>query len=247
VPPASVYGDLDLPTNQGGRPYVVLNMVSTVDGKVALNGSAGGIGSRMDRYLMRRIRSLVDAVMIAAGTLRAETCDPRVDTPFVRERRARGLSGQPLAVGVSASLDLLPTNRFLVNGRERTLLLTSDAASSERRVRLEPYATIVTQPGPTVDVVAALHTLYQHYGVQRLLCEGGPTLNQQLLDAGLIDEVFWTLAPKLSGGTGPTLVQGPDRTMRIKARMELLALYQEQSELYAHYRLLRDSNGTYLI
>jgi riboflavin-specific deaminase-like protein len=221
-------------------------MVSTVDGKVALGGSAGGIGSRTDRYLMRRIRSWVDAVMIAAGTLRAELCDPRVDYPFVQERLAHGLTPQPLAVGVSGSLDLEPNNRFLLNGRERTVLLTSASASEARRQRLAPYASILAQPGERVDLAAGLRTLYEQFGVRRLLCEGGPSLNQQLLDAGLIDEVFWTLAPKLAGGTGRTLIQGPAPTLQIAARMELLSMYAEGSELYARYGLLRGHDGGYL-
>lgn len=245
VSASEVYADINLPEGRDGRPYVVLNMVSTVDGKVALGGSAGGIGSKTDRYLMRRIRSLVDAVMIAAGTLRAELCDPRVDFPFVQERLVRGLAPQPLAVGVSGSLDLAPNNRFLLNGRERTLLLTSASAPEERRRQLAPYATILAQPGSTVDLAVGLRTLHERFGVRRLLCEGGPSLNQQLLDAGLIDEVFWTLAPKLAGGTGRTLIQGPDPTTRIAARMELLSLFEERGELYARYRLLRCQDGSY--
>ena len=240
------YADLELPAGRDGRPYMVLNMVSTVDGKVALGGSAGGIGSRTDRYLMRRIRSLVDAVMIAAGTLRAELCDPRVDFPFVQERLARGLAPQPLAVGVSGSLNLERNNRFLLNGRERTVLLTTESASEERRHNLAPYATILTQCSETVDLDVGLRTLYEQFGVRRLLCEGGPSLNQQLLDAGLIDEVFWTLAPNLAGGTSRTLIQGPHPTTRIAARMELLSLFEEDSELFARYKLLRGQDGSYL-
>ncbi|MGE3267568.1 MAG: RibD family protein [Chloroflexota bacterium] len=224
----------------------MLNMVSTVDGKVALNGSAGGIGSKTDRWLMRRVRSQVDAVMIAAGTLRAEICDPRVDTPFVQERLARGLTSQPLAVGVSASLDLEPTNRFLVNGRERTVLLTGSAAPGDRRRQLSPYARLLDSPGPAVDLAASLRALHADFGVRWLLCEGGPSLNQQLLDAGLIDELFWTLAPKLAGGSGLTLIQGRSDATRITARMELLSLFAERHELYARYRLLRGSDGAYL-
>ena len=241
-----VYADLQLPAGGDDRPYVVLNMVSTVDGKVALGGSAGGIGSRTDRYLMRRIRSLVDAVMIAAGTLRAELCDPRVDFPFVQERLVRGLAPQPLAVGVSGSLNLKPNNRFLLNGRERTVLLTTESAPAERRRRLGPYATIMAQSGQTVDLEAGLRTLHQQFGVRRLLSEGGPSLNQQLLDAGLIDEIFWTLAPKVAGGSGRTLIQGPAPTTQIAARMEIISLYADGSELYARYRLLRGEDGSYL-
>lgn len=244
-----MYAGLTLPSAPSGtaeRPYVVLNMVSTVDGKVALGGSAGGIGSRVDRLVMRQVRSLVDAVMIAAGTLRAEICDPRVDPPFVQRRLERGLPAQPLAVSVSASLDLEPTNRFLVNGPERTVVLTTEAAAAEREARLKPYAAVLRRGECTVDLAMALRMLAADYGVRRVLCEGGPSLNQQLLDASLIDELFWTVAPKLAGGAGATMVQGRSPTVRIAARLELVSLFEEQSELFARYRLLRDARGAYL-
>ncbi|MCC7367622.1 MAG: dihydrofolate reductase family protein [Chloroflexi bacterium] len=249
VPQDEVYGGLELPAGpsvSGARPYIILNMVSTVDGKVALAGSAAGIGSRADRLVMRQVRSLVDAVIIAAGTLRAEICDPRVDLPFVRRRLERGLAGQPLAVGVSASLDLEPTNRFLVNGRERTVLITTREAPATREARLTPYATILRHGQGRVDLAAALRTLAADFGVRLLLCEGGPSLNQQLLDAGLIDELFWTLAPKLAGGAGKTMLQGPSPTARIAARLELVSLFEEAGELFARYRLPRGASGAYL-
>jgi len=241
-----VYAGIRLPEAQHGRPSVVLNMVSTVDGKVALNGSAGGIGSRTDRRLMRNIRAQADAVMIGAGTLRAEICDPRVDPSLVETRRRRGVSSQPLAVAVSGSLHLEPTNRFLVNGQDRTVIVTTASAPADRQRLLSRYATIVAHEGPSVDLADCLSTLFTDFGVERLLCEGGPSLNQNLLDAGLIDEVFWTVAPKLAGGTGRTLIQGPDTTIRIAARMELVSLFADGDELFACYRLLRDGDGAYL-
>src|SRR4051812_11096431 len=85
--PDSIYDDLrtDLPEPPAERPYVLLNMVSSVDGKAALHGGAAGIGSALDHRLMRAIRAAVDAVMNGAATLRAERVDPRVGA----ERRAQ--------------------------------------------------------------------------------------------------------------------------------------------------------------
>ncbi|HZO28681.1 MAG TPA: dihydrofolate reductase family protein [Chloroflexota bacterium] len=223
-----------------------MNMVSTVDGKAALGTSAAGIGSRTDSLLMRQVRAAVDAVMHGAGTLRSEIVDPRVDEERSRQRVASGLPPQPLAVIVSASLDLDPTGRFLVNGPSGTVILTSSLAPVERRNPLARYAMLLTHDGPSVDLVAALRRLHDEYGVRRLLSEGGPTLNQHLLDAGLVDEVFWTVAPKLAGGRGRATIDADHPTTRIQARLDLISLHEHDGELYARYRLRRGPDGGYL-
>ena len=244
--PDDVYRHLELPAGVAGRPYVIMNMVSTVDGKAALGGTAAGIGSRTDARLMRQVRAAVDAVMHGAGTLRSELVDPRVDPVRSRERVARGLSPQPLAVAVSASLDLDPASRFLVNGPSGTVILTSSRASAERQQRLAPYATLLIHDGPTVDLAAALRRLHDELGVRRLLSEGGPTLNQHLLDAGLLDEVFWTIAPKLAGGRGRATIDADAPAVRIAARLDLVSLHEHDGELFARYRPRRGPDGAYV-
>jgi 2,5-diamino-6-(ribosylamino)-4(3H)-pyrimidinone 5'-phosphate reductase len=238
-----VYRHLELPVGIDGRPYVVMNMVSTVDGKAALSGSAAGIGSRTDSLLMRQIRAAVDAVMHGAGTLRAELVDPRVDNRRSRERVLRGQAAQPLAVAVSGSLDLDPTSRYLVNGPAGTVILTSSAAPTARGIRLSRYATLLVHDGPTVDLGSALRRLHDEFSVRRLLSEGGPTLNQRLLDAGLIDEVFWTVAPKLVGGRSRSTIDSDEPTTRIQARLDLLSLYEHDGELFARYRVQPSHDG----
>lgn len=242
----AVYRDLALPDGVAGRPYVVMNMVSTVDGKAALGGTAAGIGSRTDARLMRQVRAAVDAVMHGAGTLRAEIVDPRIDPVRSRERVARGLSQQPLAVAVSGTLDLDPASRFLVNGSSGTVILTTSRAPVERQRGLAPYATLLIHDAPTIDLAAALRRLHDQFGVRRLLSEGGPTLNQRLLDAGLVDEVFWTVAPKLAGGRGRAIVDSDAPTVRITARLDLVSLHEHDGELYARYRLRRGAEGAYV-
>lgn len=246
VEAGDVYRDLALPPGAHGRPYVITNMVSTVDGKAALGTSAAGIGSRTDALLMRQVRAAVDAVMHGAGTLRAEIVDPRVGPARSRERVARGLAPQPLAVAVSGSLDLEPTNRFFVNGPAGTVVLASSRAPAEWRRRLAPYASLLVDDGPTVDLEAGLRRLHDEFGVRRLLSEGGPTLNQSLLDTGLIDEVFWTIAPKLAGGHGPGTIEVDTPAVKIAARLQLVSLHEHDGELFARYRLQRGPNGRYL-
>jgi riboflavin-specific deaminase-like protein len=222
-----------------------MNMVSTVDGKVALGQSAAGIGSRTDSLLMRQVRAGVDAIIYGAGTVRAELVDPRVDPERSRRRTERCLTPQPITVVVSGSLELDPTNRVLVNGPDRTVIFTTVSAAKERRQALAAYATLVVQDGRAVDLSLALRHLYDQYGVRRLLSEGGPSLNQRLLDAGLIDEIFWTIAPKVAGGHGPNLIVGDEPAGRITAMLALRSLFEHQGELYARYGVLRDPDGRY--
>jgi riboflavin-specific deaminase-like protein len=245
IAPDDVYADLTFPSGRHRRPYVVVNMVSTVDGKSALGESAAGIGSRTDARLMRQVRAAVDAIMWGAGTLRADVVDPRVDPALARCRRERGIPPQPLAVAVSASLDLGPLNRFFVSGPDRSILFTGSAAPADRRRTLGPYATIVAHDAPTVDLDLALRQLHDQYGVCSLLAEGGPSLNERLLAAGLIDELFWTVAPKLAGGHGRGLLDADEPARAIRARLELVSLFEHQGELYTRYRLPRTRDGEY--
>jgi riboflavin-specific deaminase-like protein len=237
--PGEPYAGLDLPEPPPDRPYLFVNMVSTVDGKISLGARAAGLGSRTDRRLMRQLRAHADAILYGAGSLRAEPVDPRIDRDLAAARVARGEPGQPLVVAVSASLALDPSLRFFVNGPDRTIVLTTSDAAARRGRDVARVATLVNVGDDRVDLAAALCELRQQWGVRRLLCEGGPSLNQQLLDLDVVDEVFWTIAPKLAGGSGPTMVGGGDPAAEIRARLDLVSLYEHESELFARYRVRR--------
>src|SRR5215471_13368501 len=88
------------------RPYLALNMVATVDGRAALNGSAVGIGSAADKRLMRELRAEADVVLHGAGTVRADPLSARVPPDLVQQRMAQGLTPQPLGAIVTRSGDL---------------------------------------------------------------------------------------------------------------------------------------------
>jgi riboflavin-specific deaminase-like protein len=213
------------------RPYVITNFVITLDGRATLRGRSGPIGSDTDTAMLVGLRTRVDALMIGAGTMRAERYGRIIPDQHKRARRERlGLPHDPLAVIVSGRLDLPWDAELFTVGQGRVLIFTSSAAE------LPPTATPVRaeRHEHAVDLVEAMRFLREERGVRALLCEGGPRLHAQLLEAGLVDELFVTHAPKLAGGAGPTMAVGLPEAER---PVELVSLLEEDGELFGRYRV----------
>jgi riboflavin-specific deaminase-like protein len=235
-----LYLELDLPAGTAARPYVVLGMVTSVDGAASTNGTSGGLGGEADRLAYRRLREHVDAILVGAGTVRAERYNPpAAPADRVARRRARGLADVPTLVVVSASLDLPHDLEMFADPGRRPVVVTGPAAPRERRAGLEDLADVVVVEGAPdggsgeVDLAAALGALAGR-GWTRVLCEGGPTLNAQLVAGGLADELFVTLAPRLVGDTRHRIVEG---TLGRDVELELVELRHHAGELLLRYRL----------
>jgi riboflavin-specific deaminase-like protein len=212
------------------RPFVATNFVATVDGRATIEGRSGPIGSKTDTEMLQRLRTRFDAVMIGAGTMRAERYGRLVSDPDLRAQRLRiGLAEDPLAVIVSGRLDLPWDAALFTDGGGRVLIFTASEA--------EPPATEtplqVVRHQDFVDPVEAMRHLRREHGVRALLCEGGPGLHGELQAGGLVDEMFLTIAPKLSGGDAPRIIEG--QLLDI-ADLELVWLLEERGELFARYR-----------
>jgi riboflavin-specific deaminase-like protein len=198
------------------RPYVLLNMVSTVDGRATVDGRSGPLGSRADRRLFHELRAAVDGVMAGAGTVRAERYGRIIrEASRRRRRRERGLSEEPLACIVSGRLSLPPDLPLLADAAARVVILTSSEASLPDSAAQLDY--VRTRRDGRLDLPAALAELRERFGVRTLLCEGGPHLNSELLAAGLVDELFLSFSPKLAGGDP----MAGDPSLRIVAGLEL--------------------------
>ena len=231
--PVTVEQQLDLyrPWEQGfdERPFVAMNFVVTVDGRATIEGRSGPIGSEADTALLAGLRTRFDAVMIGAGTMRVERYGRPVRSQEKQERRERiGLSPEPLMAIVSGRLDLPWDAPLFTEERGRVLIFTaSEAEPPETATSLR----VVRHEG-SVDLAEALRHLRQELGVRALLCEGGPHLYGQLQAAGLVDDLFLTIAPKLVGGRAPRIVEGelPD-----VVPLELAWLLEEDGELFARY------------
>jgi riboflavin-specific deaminase-like protein len=212
------------------RPYLILNFATTIDGRAAISGKSGPIGSGTDTEMLQRLRTRVDAVMIGAGTMRAERYDRIVSNPDLRAYRERtGLAHDPLAVIVSNRLELPWDAGLFTDGGGRIVIFT---ASEEEPPEAATPVTVVRHP-EGVELDRALAWLLKERGIRSVLCEGGPTLHGRLREGGLADELFLTIAPKLAGGEGPRILEGalPD-----VEEVELAWLLESDGELFARYR-----------
>lgn len=217
------------------RPYVIVNMVATADGRATVAGRAGPIGNQADRELFHQLRTRTDAVMAGAGTVRAEHYRRLVRDPELRAQRKRdGLAADPLAVIVSGRLDLpLEDVPLLAEPESAVVIATASAGEIEGAAAGVRY---LRSAGPGVDLRTVLGELRARFGVRSVLCEGGPTLNAAMLAEGLVDELFLALAPKLTGGPDPlTIVQGA--ALGEPVEMALEWLLESEGHLFLRYRL----------
>jgi len=211
------------------RPLVAMNFATTVDGRAAIGGVSGPIGSETDTAMLAGLRTRFDAVMIGAGTMRAECYGRLAKKPETRERRERlGLPPEPLMVIVSGRLDL-PWDAPLFTEGGEVLVFTASAAeppqteSSVRVVRRQDF----------IDLGQALRHLRRERDIRALLCEGGPGLHAELEGGNAVDDLFLTIAPKLAGGGAPRILEG--ELPRV-AELELAWLLEDGGELFARYR-----------
>jgi 5-amino-6-(5-phosphoribosylamino)uracil reductase len=216
------------------RPYVVLNMVATADGKVTVEGRTRAISSETDRTIFHQLRTQVDAVMAGAGTVRIERYGRIVKTDELRAKREReGLAPDPLAVIVSGRLTVPVDVPLLQDPASRVVIITGSDAELEGHGAQVEY--LRSEPGP-FDLRPLLRRLRDEHGVRSVLCEGGPTLNASLLPYGLVDELFLSLAPALAGGADAlTIVAGAPLPELVP--LVLVWALEEGSELYLRYRL----------
>jgi riboflavin-specific deaminase-like protein len=205
-------------------------MVSTLDGKATIDWRTKGISSDLDRELFHHLRTQADAVMVGAGTARVERYGRIVKSEELQAKREReGLARDPLAVVVSARLDLPADLPLLQQEGQKVVIATgSDTVLQGTKADID-YLRLGD------DLQLVLSKLREGYGVRSVLCEGGPTLNSHLFVAGLVDELFLTLSPKVGGGAAAlTIVAGRDLVE--PAEMEPVSLAIGDGELFTRWR-----------
>lgn len=212
------------------RPFVAVNMVATVDGRASVAGRTAPISSVADRQLFHALRTRVDAVMVGAGTLRAERYGRIVPDPRRREQRvAAGLDADPLAIVVSGRLDLPVDLPLLQDPDSRVLVVTAVETVLEGCAADVSYLR-----GAPIDLAAALTHARHELGVRSILCEGGPSLNATLFAAGLADELFVTRVPVLAGAAGALTIIG-DAPLDEPLDARLRWLLEHDGSLFARY------------
>ncbi|MGK3951016.1 dihydrofolate reductase family protein [Microbacterium sp. I2] len=190
------------------RTRVRMNFVESADGAVTLRGLSGGLGGDTDRSAMQVLRTMADVVLVGAGTVRAEGYgDIRVGDDDVAWRREHGLDDQPALAIVSGGLRLEPGDSVFADAVGRPVVVTTDASARARGGVFGAVAEVLAAGTESVDFSAMLDA-FTRRGWTQVLCEGGPHLFGSMLDAGLVDEVCVTVAPRFVGGAAGRIVQG---------------------------------------
>jgi riboflavin-specific deaminase-like protein len=229
------YGDLRLAElAPAGRPYVIANMITTADGRAALAGRTEPISSETDRQLFGELRAQVDAVMVGTGTIAIERYGPLICSSERRDRRrSQGLEPTPLAVTATRTMELPVQAPLFQDERSRIVILTN----SQRDPPPAPATVLVERvAGDQLDLLAGMERLRAKHGVRSLLLEGGPTLLAAMLGAGVVHELFLTVAAKLAGsGEGPTILEGAPLEAPVTLTLE--SLMRDESYLFTRYTL----------
>lgn len=218
------------------RPWILLNMVTSLDGATAVDGTSGGLGGEGDKMAFRAIRAVADIIVVGAGTAMAENYGPPVLTDELRAARvARGQSELPAIAVISGRLSLDPAARLFTDESFDPFVITTTANASEGTVAtkaaLAGVSTVMEVGDERVDIAAAMGELRQ-LGFSTVLLEGGPTLNASFTGLDLIDELTLTLAPSLVAGDSTRLATGPVEALR---PMKLDRVMTHQHNLFLRY------------
>ncbi|MFZ0829403.1 MAG: dihydrofolate reductase family protein [Verrucomicrobiia bacterium] len=222
-------------------PYVLVNMAMTADGKIATaNRAVTSFGSARDHEHLLELRASVDAVMAGARTVdsAAITLGPG-PARFRRQRLKNKLAEYNLRVLVSGSGSVNPGAEVFKHRFSPLLILTTQRASKAKLFRLQAVADEVRICGRSdINFRAALRWLRRKWGVKRLLCEGGGELNEALFRAGLVDEVYLTICPKIFGGReAPTIADGKGfRRLAAAVPFQIKSFKRVGNEVFATFR-----------
>lgn len=215
-----------------GRPWIVVNMIASIDGATAVDGGSTALGDDDDKAVFRALRAVPDVILVGAGTVIAENYSPiRLDA-VRRERRAKlGMTAVPTLAIVSGRMSLDATHKVFSDPESKPLILTSTSVNPGKLVNLGDAADVAFLADMSAN---AMLDRLSAAGV--VLLEGGPSLNGEFARAGLIDELNLTVSPAIYGGESKRIFGGGEIDPPLGMRLDR-ALVGDRS-LFLRY--LRD-------
>lgn len=218
------------------RPHLVVNFVSSLDGRATIAGKSAPLSSEADRRLFHLLRTRVDAVFAGTRTILLERYGRIARDPELRGlREAAGLSADPAAIVVTRSGNV-PWDIPLFDAPEQRVLLFSPREVSPPE---SIAAAIEVRKVPEERALSAAMGLARtEFGVRSVLCEGGPRVFSALLDEDLVDELFLSFAPKLAGG-GDALTITAGTALAEAQDTELVWALESENALFLRYAVRR--------
>lgn len=226
---------MDLGGNATDRPYTVANFVSSADGRATFGGKSGQLGDDGDHAMFHGLREQVDAVLVGTRTLGIERYGRILGKAERRERRrSKGLTSEPLVCVITRSGVVATDIPLFAEPEARVLIFTSAEVETPR---CAADVEFIHLDDAELTSTTVLRRLRAEYGVRSLLCEGGPATFGALLHEGLADELFLTIAAKLTGGgQGPAITTGPE--LPIPRALEVIWALERRHSLYLRYRVI---------
>ncbi|MEX2043632.1 MAG: RibD family protein [Patescibacteria group bacterium] len=218
------------------RPYTLINMVATVDGK-AVDPALGQqpVSGPVDRAAMLALRAHADALLYGVTTGKDVPPEEFLDPEFQTARKAAGRDPLMKFVLLSHGNHLSDGDKVFSDPKFTPIVYVPEGAG----LRLKNADIRHAGSGGTLDVAAAMRELKERDGVDVAVCEGGPTTNESFLREGLVDEFFLTVAPKLLGGTAVlTAVEGESLPVD-RSKLELVSAKPAGDEVFLRYRIKR--------
>ncbi len=213
-----------------------VNFVSSVDGAATSCGVSKGLQTPGDNRVFAALRDLADAVVVGAGTVRAEGYRAvRIGAERRATRRRFGLPAELPTAVLSRALHLDPTAELFTAAPAgaRTIVLTCAASDGNLRHALAEVADVIVCGDAEVDLAAARGALEER-GLSRLLCEGGPSLFSDLARAGVVDELCLSISPVLAGPGARRIVAGAP--WEYPRELRLSGLLEQDGALFCRYR-----------
>lgn len=186
-----------------GRPWLVVNMIASLDGSAVVDGGSTALGGPPDKQVFRALRAVADVILVGAGTVRSEEYRAPTLPPELTEwRTQRGKSPRPRVAIVTESMRIHPTESL---ADSRPLVITTSQGATRADAAVREWAEVVTAGDDTIDPGAVVDSLGSA-GADAVLLEGGPRLNATM--APFVDEFCLTVSPVLAGGDGWRIVRG---------------------------------------
>lgn len=222
------------------RPYVILNAAMTLDGKIATATGSSNISGKKDLERVHEIRKECDGIMVGIGTVLAD--DPRLTVHKIDAKP----EDNPVRVVVDSKCRT-PIDARITNDDAKTIIAVANEYKDDLK-QSEKYETFKNRGvkfffsgDERVDLVALMSFLHEE-GIEKLMLEGGSTLNFSMIKTGLIDEISICVAPMIVGGANAKTFFDGDGfdTMDEAIRLELVDSFSLDKDLILKYKVLND-------
>ena len=225
------------------RPFVFINVAMTADGKIdTFQRRGAAISSPRDKERVDQLRARADAVMVGGRTLLDEDPKLTVKSEVLRAERVRGgRSPNPVKVGVVTQANIKEDSQFVNSGPAGIVIFTTRRTSKRQLSLLKARnVDVYVDDAQQVNLERALATL-KDLGIDRLMVEGGGTLNFALMRLGLVDQLTAYVAPMIFGGeSAPTLAAGSGLARREAIPLQLIDVEKwEDGGVVLKYQFVR--------